>query len=421
MKTKVNKKIKNLLFSLLFLSSQILLGQAVSKDFTTYKGKVKSKNNKKEIVFANISIVGTHIGTVTNLDGEFVIKINKKLNAKEIAFSHIGYNNNKVLISSLKSEGNVIYLKASSKSLKEVTVRPTDAKNLIRQAILKIRENYSNTPAMYTGFYRETIKQRKEYLSISEAIVDIYKQSYTKRINDKVKIFKGRKSTNVKKADTLTFKLQGGPAVSLLLEDAKNPYILIDLEVINNYSYELTDLVSVNNKLNYIVSFKPYITIEGVPSFVGKYYIDAKTLAITSVEFRLDLSDKYKARKFFIKKKPSGLKITPITTNYWINYKEINGTFYFNYARSEVKFRCNWKKRIFNSNYTIMAEIAMTDWETENISKFRTKESFKKHSVFAEEVSAFTDKNFWGEHNYIEPDQSIETAIKKYSKRFNRK
>ena len=415
MKTKI--KIIAVLLSLLFLSSQILIAQ----EFTSYKGIIKGKDSKKEIVFANVSVVGTHIGTVTNLDGEFVIKINKNANAKEIVFSHIGYDNNKVSISSLKQTGNIIYLKASSKPLEEVTIRPTDAKQIVRNAIVKVRKNYSNTPAMYTGFYRETVKQRSDYLSISEAIVDVYKQSYSNVLSDKVKIYKGRKSSNVKKADTLAFKLQGGPAVSLILDIAKNPYVLIDIDVINNYKYELTDLVSINNKLNYMISFKPIVFIEGYPSFVGKYYIDSKTLAITSVEFGLDLSDKKKARTFFVKKKPLGLKITPVTTNYWINYKEINGVFYFNYARSEVKFRCNWKRRIFNSSYTIMSEIAMTDWNTEKVEKFKYKDAYKKSSVFAEEVSAFTDKDFWGEYNYIEPDQSIEAAIKKYSKKLKRK
>lgn len=421
MKTIINKKVKGLLLSILFLSSQILFGQVVNQEFTSYKGKVKGYDNKKEIVFANVSILGTHIGTVTNVDGEFIIKVNKNSKAKNILISHIGYDNNTILISNLKKDGNIIYLTASSKALKEVTVRPTDAKQIVRDAIEKVHENYSNIAAMYTGFYRETVKQRDSYLSISEAIVDVYKQSYTSVGNDRVKIYKGRKSSNVKNVDTLAFKLQGGPAVSLLLDVAKNPYVLIDIDVINNYNYELSDLVSINNKLNYMISFKPITFIEEYPSFVGKYYIDAKTLAITSVEFGLDLSDKKKAREFFVRKKPLGLKITPIRTNYWINYKEINGKFYFNYARSEIKFRCNWKKRLFNSNYTIMSEIAMTDWETEKVAKFKYKDSFKKHYVFDEKVSAFTDNDFWGEFNYIEPDQSIESAIKKYSKKFNRK
>jgi len=97
--------------------------------------------------------------------------------------------------------------------------------------------------------------------------------------------------------------------------------------------------------------------------------------------------------------------------------KETDGKYYFNYARSEVKFKCKWKKKLFNTNYTIMSEMAATDWNAENVSKFNRKEALKKNTVFAEELTAFMDDDFWGEYNYIEPDESIETAIEKYNRR----
>jgi hypothetical protein len=36
--------------------------------------------------------------------------------------------------------------------------------------------------------------------------------------------------------------------------------------------------------------------------------------------------------------------------------------------------------------------------------------------VFTEKVQDFADVNFWGEHNIIEPENSIENAIRKLSK-----
>jgi hypothetical protein len=36
--------------------------------------------------------------------------------------------------------------------------------------------------------------------------------------------------------------------------------------------------------------------------------------------------------------------------------------------------------------------------------------------VFTDKVEAFADVDFWGENNIIEPDNSIENAIKKLSK-----
>jgi len=37
--------------------------------------------------------------------------------------------------------------------------------------------------------------------------------------------------------------------------------------------------------------------------------------------------------------------------------------------------------------------------------------------VFSEKVTAFTDSEFWGDYNVIEPDQSIESAIRRLSRK----
>jgi hypothetical protein len=36
--------------------------------------------------------------------------------------------------------------------------------------------------------------------------------------------------------------------------------------------------------------------------------------------------------------------------------------------------------------------------------------------VFADKVQNFSDPNFWGEYNIIQPEESIEMAIKKLAK-----
>ncbi len=418
MKTTIFKRAGLTILGVLVLFSQLAIAQ---EGFYTIKGKVKDGETKKSIIFGNVSIAGTHIGTVTNIDGEFSIKIKKDLNAKELEFNHVGYNSKKIALSNLEPEKNVIYLEPSSVSVNEVTVRPEDARRLVELAMQKVAENYSNNPLNSDGFYRETIKKRKDYLSISEALVDIYKSSYTKEFDtDKVKIYKGRKSSNVKRADTLAVKMQGGPYVSLLFDVVKNPYVLIASTDLYNYDFTVSDIKTVDNKLMYEVSFKPRVIDPDYPMYFGKYFIDVKSLGVSSVEFSLDMSDPEKAARMFVKKKPIGVKITPTNTSYIVTYKEMNGRYFFNYSRSEMTFKCNWKKKLFNSNYSVMAELAITDWSMKPAEKFTSKESLKKTSVFEEEVTAFTDDNFWGDHNTIEPDQSIQTAIKRYGRRLQR-
>jgi hypothetical protein len=416
MKTTAIKKAALVLLAVLVVSFQFSFAQEAG--FTTIKGKIKDKETKKEVVFASVTVNGTHIGTVTNIDGDFIIKIKDSIQAKELNFVHLGYKSQRIPISQLNSEENIVFLEPTTVNLQEVTIRPEDARKIIELTLSSIPNNYSKDPLNSLGFYRETIKQKKEYLSISEALVDIYKASYIRGYDeDRVKIYKGRKSNNVKKADTLAVKMEGGPYISLMFDVAKNPSVLITIEDLPLYEFTLTNIKSIDDKLNYEISFTPRVLNSDNPVYSGKYYIDVKNLAITSVEFSLDLTDPDKAASMFIKKRPAGLRMTPTSTSYIVNYIEKNGKYYYNYSRSEVSFKCKWQRRFFNSNYAIMAEMAITDWSADNVEKFPYKESLKKNSVFEEEVTAFTDDNFWGEFNTIEPDQNIEVALKKYGKK----
>ena len=415
------KRSSILIIVLMIFAVPAILAQNTDLSYITIKGKVKDKGTNKGIVFATVSILETHIGTVTNSNGDFTIKVKKTLGSKQLEFTHIGYHNKAISISKLKPEGNLIILEPTPISIDEVMARPANAKDLVKNAMAMVARNYSSTALNLTAFYRETIKKRRDYISISEAVVDVYKGSYTNKNNDdRAKIYKGRKSSNVKPSDTLAVRLQGGPYIPLLLDIVKNPYVLISEDFIGDYEFELTNIISVANKLNYVVNFKPRIVNNDFPLYRGKYYIDVQSLAFTSAEFSLDINDREKASKFFVKKKPIGLKLTPMTTNYIIKYKENNGKYYFNYARSEVKFKCKWKKKFFNTNYTIMSEMATTDWKLEKTEKYKRREVLKKNNVFAEELTAFMDDNFWGEYNYIEPDESLESAIQKYNRKIKK-
>ena len=397
---------------------------AFAQNGTTYytvSGVIKDTKTKQNVIFASVSVPGTNIGTVSNSDGEFTLKIQKSLNATEFEIAHLGYQNKKFTIADYVNKPNQTYfVDPSSIELKELVVKPVDPRSIVLQAIGKVTENYSSIPNLLTGFYRETIKQRRDYVSISEAIVDVYKSPYTINFDsDRLKIFKGRKSSNVKKADTLSVKLIGGPSISLLLDIVKNPDVLLSRESIDYYDYQMLDIVSIDNKTNYVISFKPIVNLS-YPLYNGKLYITTDKNAITMAEFSLDLSDENKAVQNFVKKKPLGLKFVPISTSYLVTYKESNGIYYINYVRDEVKFSCDWKRRIFKTSYTVMSEMAVTERKTDNIEKIPAKESFKPYVVLADKVQDYFDEGFWGEYNTIVPDESIQSAINKFNRRLKK-
>jgi len=407
---------KNLIRSgLLFLLFAAYAAASAQNSFVTVTGTLKDAKTNEKINYAAITVPNTGIGTVSNSDGDFTLKVNTSLNAEFFEVSHLGYATTRFRISDAAGKDKTFYLEIKPVNLREISVVNKDAKEIVEMALQNIKKNYSQVPVMMTGFYRESIRQRRSYLSVSEAVVDIYNAPYLSLQNDKVKIFKGRKASSVRKADTLLVQLQGGPQVSMLLDIVKNTDICIALDNLDNYKFEYGTIVNIDNKLNWVINFSPDVVKEE-PLYFGKLYIQQDNMAITRAEFSIDLSDEEKASRVFVQKKPSGLLFMPTSTGYLVTYKEQNGKYYLDYVRVDLKFRCDWKRRLFKNSYTLMSELAITDRRADNIVKFANQEVFRSNMVFTDKVEAFTDVDFWGENNIIEPDNSIENAIKKLSK-----
>ena len=388
-------------------------------NFKAFYGKVTDNQTGKTLSFATVEAIGSNVATVTNIDGEFIIKIARDADVSELKVSYIGFSNKTIPLDKFKNNRSLsIRLAPSSVQLQEITIRPQDALELIMDALANVRNNYSTDPMMMRGFYRETIPRGRNYVSISEAVIDIFKGAYSNDFQiDQVKLFKGRKSADVEKMDTVLFKLQGGPNTTILLDVVKNPYILLSSEYSEIYDFYLSDVISIDDKLHYMVSFNQKSYVDD-PYYNGKLYIDMEKLAITEAEFELNIENKEEAARLFIKRKPMGMTVTPEKAIYRAKYTIEDNRWYFSYARAEVKFKVNWKKKLFNTTYSTMSEMAITDRTYEGIEKFASRDRFKRSDVMNEKVYIFFDQGFWGGYNVIEPDQSIESAIRRLNRKY---
>lgn len=430
MKTKIRFYFAIILSAFLFFSfSNVMAAEGnISKEknkvqqvidtlkYDVYKGKIQDANTNEPLMFATITVKGVNVATVSNNDGEFLLKIAKDLPVSKIEVTYIGYKNLEIPINSLKEKRNIFKLESVTIPLDQINIYPLDPLFLVKSILAKVSQNYSTEPNMMKGFYRETVKKNRTYVAISEAVVNVHKSGYRQMRDDQIQIYKGRKSQDVKKMDTLLFKLQGGPYTSLLLDVVKNPYNLLSEDFIDNYNFSIKSITKINDKIHYVIEFKQKENID-IPLYYGLLYVESTNLALASAKFSLNLSNEEEATRMFIKRKPAGVKVTPTSADYFVNYHEKDGKWYFNYARGEINFKCNWKRKLFNTNYTAMTEIAITDREEQNIVRFKGSEKFKANQVMVEEVNNFADANFWGAYNTIEPDQSIESAIRKLKRK----
>ncbi|MDL2299776.1 carboxypeptidase-like regulatory domain-containing protein [Bacteroides sp. OttesenSCG-928-E20] len=386
------------------------------KDYITISGVVKDQRNKRKLEYVNISVPGTSIGTVTNSDGGFSIKIADSIGARTIEISHLGYRSQKLSIGTTDMEDLDVFLVPNANTLPEVLVRAIDARGLVLEAVKKIDVNNSKTPNMLTGFYRETVRKRRNYINVTEAIINVYKSPYTEGINrDRVQVSKGRQLVSPKLSDTLIVKLQGGPNYAIYLDVVKNHEILFDEQGMRDYKFTMGEPVMLDQRSHLVVNFEPQL-VQPYPLFYGKLYIDEETRAFTQAEFSYNMKDRSKVTHAILKRKPFNLRFKPEMISYLVTYKQENGVTYLNYMRNEIQFKCDWKRKLFSTNYTVVNEMVVTDKKLQNVSSIPGKEAFNFKHILSDKVSNFYDEDFWEGYNIIAPTESLESAVNKLRK-----
>jgi len=402
-------------------NNPLLPSHGESENYIEYKGLIVDRKTGDPLPFASLNVIGTNISVVSNSEGQFLLKLSKENPNPKVLVSFIGYKNKVFLLADLNPDKPRIELEPTAVQLPELSVTSRDAAELMRSVLEKKGDNYFDTPTMMTAFYRETIKKNRSYASLSEAVVEINKQPYTSFKTDIVQLFKSRKKTDYTKLDTLTFKLMGGPFNSLYLDVMKYPDVLFTDDMMANYEFIFDRSTYIDKSLIYVVDFKqrPGKTD---PLYYGKLYIDAQTLALKSAVFSLNITNKEEAAKMFIMRKPLNARVYPIDAKYRMDYREKDGKWYYGYSRIELGLKIIWKKKLFNTNYYSTVEMAVTDWG-KNVEKksIDFKDRIKPTIIISDEASGFSDSQFWGEFNVIEPEKSIETAIKKIQKQLEKK
>ena len=338
-----------------------------------------------------------------------------------VIISFLGYKTINMPLAQLKEDNNRILMEVSIVQLSEVNLTvPKDAKALVREMLRKKGDNYLGDPALMTAFYRETIKRRKKNVSLSEAVVNIYKTPYTSERRDAVQLFKARKSTDYTKLDTVALKLQGGPFNALYVDIMKYPEYIFTDESIEDYTFSFDRSTMVNDRLLYVVDFRQRANVTE-PLYVGKLYIDASKKVLTSAIYNMNITDREQAARLFVRKKPARASVWPTEVAYRVDYREKDGRWYYGYSNVLLEFKVNWDDKLFNSVYSLSCEMAVTDWE-KNLegSLPKSKDRIRSTIILNDEAIGFADPDFWGEFNIIEPEKSIESAIRKIQRQLKR-
>lgn len=390
-------------------------------NFRLIKGLVIDGKTRRPLAYSNIFLLNHSTGTVSNSMGRFELKVSPADISDTIGVSHIGYRYATIPIENLDTAILIVRLSSERIQIKEIVVKPLDPIYILTKAIERIPLNFDRKPAIYTGFFRESTRQDNKNVSLSEAVINIYKESYVSARDDQIKIFKGRKGSNTDEKEFVEFVVQGGLYNTLMLDIVKNLPTFLDAEYFPLYEYRIERIITHFKRPTYSIAFDQS---EGVkyPCYRGKVYVDVESLAIVGATFELSDKNMNYATGIYIKKSPKRIGVKPINAYYQVFYRPIHNKWTLSNARSEVLIRVRRKREKqqdkFNSLFSSVSEFVITGKDTTDITRFKVDEISRPRDILVEQIRE-TDNEFWGNENIIIPEEPIEKAIIRLGRRNN--
>lgn len=386
---------------------------ADSIPYFTIEGTLSDQYTEKPIPFSSVGINEVAIGTITNQNGEFRLRLPDSLRQSTVQFSHLGYQPQKQTVDSLFGRHNLILLEPKVISLQEVIVRIINPHHLLQTMLSKRGINYPRHSVYLTTFYREGVEHKKNLVSLTEAVFKIHK-SPREGAADQVKLLKMRRISNRQEKDTLITKMKSGINACLMLDLMKNLPDFLSSENDLSYAYAHTDITVIDNRLVNVISFEQKKGIN-TPLYRGELYIDTENEALLRAYFEINPQYIHKATDMLVEKKSRNLRITPSKVAYTVSYKAWNGTYYIQHIRGDLYFKIKKRTQLFNTTpLHTWFEMATCKTDTLHVSRFTRNETLPTRTVFSDTKFKY-DESFWGNFNVILPEEKLNESLRKIS------
>lgn len=378
------------------------------------QGSVVAKRDKK-IPFATIYLKNTSKGTISNADGEFKLIIPEEYQQDTLMVSSLGYLPKEILPNQFHTEKLIINLEPAYIPIRDVIVRPQNPELIIKQSLDKINVNYPTNTELLTAFFRESSKQNNDYISITEALIEISKTSYDIENDDLIRLVKGRNGTNTNQSDLVNLVVEGGLYNGLRLDVVKYGSYFYSEDALQECDFQLLKTTVYNGRHTYVIEFdmKKGLQYSG---FRGKVYIDLESLALVRAEFELSPEGIRYAKALLIKKSPMGYKVKPMYAKYEVEYRYYSDLWNLHYARSDLGIKVKKirgkRNKGYSCDFNSAAEFVITDQVKDPSLKIRAREASKPRDILVKQVQD-TQGDFWFESNVIVPEEPLSKTILK--------
>lgn len=246
------------------------------KDKYFIKGKILNAKERETVSFASLSLEGTTIGTASDIDGNYSLKIDSTELDNTIKISCIGFKTKYIPVKSL-IRLETIYLIPESQFLKEVLVRgkAVDANEILKQTIDNISKNYLQTP-FNMEFYSvitklDTVANKSFTL---ESIFSSYYEGYYKTANKNYRILQKRESGDYYMKEKM-HGLSEWPMWEVAFNDIfsnQSEYQIVTLESLKKIEPKLIGTLLYDGDTVFVIQYNYQVS--------GTIYISSKDYAI---------------------------------------------------------------------------------------------------------------------------------------------
>jgi hypothetical protein len=262
---------------------------ALAQESTLLRGRVLDADTHQPIPNAQVGIGGNRLGTSTNLDGRFALRVPVAYQAGELEVALLGYLPYRRLLPTLPGPEVLIELRLSPASLGVVTVTAS-AEGIIREAVARIPLNYPVQPSQLTGFYRESddeaTHQRYDYLV--EGLLHVYKAGYQyPRDPGQVQVLESRR-VDLRPAQPgaglAPINWIAGAFVPHRFDFVHTRAEFISAAHFKDYQYHFSPQTTFQGQAVYVITFGPRPGTDRA-NFAGEVYIDERSYAFLGAKW----------------------------------------------------------------------------------------------------------------------------------------
>lgn len=391
---------------LLWMFSLSVLAQPANS--IIIEGRVTDAVTKEAVQYASVGILGSTIGTSTNAEGYFTLRVPSTFRLKDysLKISCVGYDNEVIKNPEARLD---VTMNQSKTMLKNVVVfdRDLSPEGIVRRAFRNVKRNYYTKPFVYQTFYRHYCKDDSVYGRLIEAAAEVYKRKGYKvqqpfpgwkeevRVNqlrrsyDNTKVASGHVPIalySIMAADPVAYQTKSSASMLTMLSPQNVSNLRTNLK---GYAFTLDGITEYDGEQVYVIQYQwkrdSTMLSTGIPwrnSQEGTLYIGTKDYAIVKAEHS---------------------RISQIDTlQSFAIYKKVNGKYFLYHSMKEGKTLQMRGKFMHNHHL----ELITTDIITKGFKPFKGREPVREE-LFAIEY----DSTFWDTYNVLKATPLEESIV----------